>query len=240
MHVFTPGTEYARLYRNRFIAALIALFAGVIAVSMLFGAAPGETDDQNIVFAVVCSAAILALLLRRVVKNSSGVIGSYRLEVSENELTLIRRSFSPLNLKAGDIRDIRKVGRGKYVVFGKQPHIHVYLSPFAKEPLALEAALNRLRPVSSGSYWPAFSVPRIVLLMVWFTALIVVLSPAVDQVPIVIAAAGINWLLSVWVYIRGRRSVNVSARMKGLLWMSWLTNSLVVAVTVMKVMGDYR
>lgn len=238
MQEFTPGTAYAQLYRRRYVVALIGLFAGVMAILLLFNNTSGDTD--NALYGVVTMGVIFAVLVRRVLGRPARLVEGQRLIVSGSELTLKRRTIEPITLRADDIRDIRKTGKRRYVVFGKQAHVHLYLSPFAENPAALEAALGLLRPVSTRAYPPGSGAFRVTLLLVWFATLLPVLSPAIDDMPLVITAAVVNCLLSVWVFVRGRLSVNLSKKIKAGVPLVWLVVALMVTVTVMKGLNTYR
>lgn len=109
MQEFTPGTAYAQLYRRRYVVALIGLFAGVMAILLLFNNTSGDTD--NALYGVVTMGVIFAVLVRRVLGRPARLVEGQRLIVSGSELTLKRRTIEPITLRADDIRDIRKTGK---------------------------------------------------------------------------------------------------------------------------------
>lgn len=159
--------------------------------------------------------------------------------MGRDHITFQRNRALRLTLPADEIIDIRRTPGGSYVILGLTKGTHVYLSRHLGPQPQLEEALGSLHPIRHMAYWPASLAFRGALILVCFTALLCVVSPALTDKRAVLASAAICASLLVWAYFRATRSINISPRAKERLWFVPVIAAVVVGFAMYKVMGEY-
>ncbi|TCZ70451.1 hypothetical protein [Flaviaesturariibacter aridisoli] len=157
----TRAGAYEEMRRRFFSRVLpILLIAGGVVGGIQLWARPPRDGLWGLAFPVLLFGGIITFACLRVLGRYRRFFRSFRLEVSDRELTRHAEGAEPLTLHAYDISSIEEDKSGALVIRGREPRHTIVVPAQVEERAELLDRLNSLQPVTIGVVATAFEKGR--------------------------------------------------------------------------------